>query len=202
MLAIDVGEAAAFRHLRIQAQVLRPSGAMLLAESIFHQRNEVVALRVQDELPGFGLSQQQQLIDQRRKPLQVLHRLNDGLAVLFCRGGGEERNFQVAPRDRDRRSQLVRGVDRELADLLEAPAQPLQHVVKSANQLIEFVAGSVFRQADVEMPAAGSAGGRGEFLDWDQRTARNQPTERPDDQYDRGHGTKIRVYEALQNREQ
>ena len=96
----------------------------------------------------------------------------------------------------------MRGVDRELADLFETLAQPLHHAVESADQLVEFIPGSVFREAHIQMAAAHRSRGCGEFFDGHQRAAGDQPAKEPDNHQHRRQGEKIGVHEPLQNHEQ
>ena len=56
------------------------------------------------------------------------------------RFGGEESHFELASNGGDGRAELVRNVGREAADLLEGLMEPLRHLVKTLNQVIQFVA--------------------------------------------------------------
>ena len=97
----------------------RLGGNLELVHHVPHHGAQVQPGFLERQLAGFGLREQQQRAHDLGQPLDVLQRVEHGVAVLLRGLGGEQRHLQLAADGGDRRAQLVRNVGRELADLLE-----------------------------------------------------------------------------------
>ena len=111
------------------------------------------------------------------------------LAVLIRGHRGEQSDFELAADGGDGSAQLVRHVGRELAHLLEAGFQALDHSIEGEDQVIEFVAGIARGNTQAQVGAGNALRGLRYGEHRCQRAARHVvPQQRAEQQRARNHG--------------
>ena len=137
-------------------------GDLELIDEVFDDLAEIEARFLEDELAGFGLREQEQGADDLREPVDILQGVEHGLAVLIGGLGGEEGDFELAADAGDGSAEFVRDVGGELADLLEAGLEALDHAVEGEDEVVELVAGVAGGNAQAEVGAGDALRGLGD----------------------------------------
>ena len=153
------------------------AGNLELLHQILQRLAQIQARFLQRQLARFRLREQQQRAHNLREPVDILQRVEHGLAVLLGGLGGEERHFKLAANGRDGRAQFVRNVGGELLDLLERRFQPLDHAVEREDQVIEFIARLPRRNAQAQVRARDALRRSAPRRAPAQRAARNDPAQ-------------------------
>ncbi len=149
-------------------------GDLELLHQVIDYFTEIEARFLQHDLPALRLREQQQGAHDLGQAVDILQRVEHGLAILVGGLGGEERDFELAADGGDGRAQFVGNVGGELAHLLEAGLQALDHAVEGENQVVEFVAGIASGDAQAEVGAGDALRGLGDGEHGRERAARHE----------------------------
>src|ERR1035441_7221990 len=150
--AIDLGGALG-RQLGGEAHAGGFGGDLELVDQVIDHFAEVEARFLEYDLARLGLGEQQQGAHDLAEAIDIGEGVEHGLAVLIGGLGGEESHLELAADGGDGGAQFVGDVGGELAHLLEAGFQALDHAVEGEDEVIELVGGAARGNAHAEIGA-------------------------------------------------